>query len=70
MPVALRCDFHALPFPANSLDLVVLPHALELASDPHETLREVERVLVPEGRVVILGFNPASLWGLWQRAGR
>lgn len=70
VPVALRCDFHALPFPANSLDLVVLPHALELASDPHETLREVERVLVPEGRVVILGFNPASLWGLWQRAGR
>ncbi|MFZ5521313.1 MAG: class I SAM-dependent methyltransferase [Pseudomonadota bacterium] len=70
VPIALRCDFHALPFPANSLDLVVLPHALELASDPHETLREVERVLVPDGRVVIIGFNPASLWGAWQRAGR
>jgi hypothetical protein len=49
---------------------VVLPHALELARDPHQTLREVERVLVPEGRVVIVGFNPASLWGLRQRAGR
>ena len=48
---------------AASLDLVVLPHALELARDPHLTLREVERVLVPEGRVVIVGFNPASLWG-------
>ena len=47
----------------------VLPHALELARDPHQTLREVERVLVPEGRVVIAGFNPASLWGLRQRAG-
>ena len=55
---------------ARSLDLVVLPHALELARDPHLTLREVERVLVPEGRVVIAGFNPASLWGLRQRAGR
>ena len=60
-------DFSALPFPAGSLDLVVLPHSLELARDPHITLREVERVLVPEGRVVICGLNPASLWGLRQR---
>lgn len=68
-PVSLHCDFEALPFPAASIDLVVLPHALELSRDPHQTLREVERVLVPEGRVVITGFNPASLWGLRQRAG-
>jgi SAM-dependent methyltransferase len=68
--VALHCDFDALPFPSNSLDLLVLPHALELARDPHLTLREVERVLVPEGRVIIVGFNPASLWGLRQRMGR
>jgi SAM-dependent methyltransferase len=60
----------ALPFPERSLDLVVLPHTLELASDPHRTLAEVERVLMPEGRVVILGFNAASLWGLRQRLGR
>jgi SAM-dependent methyltransferase len=60
-------DFAALPFRASSLDLVVLPHSLELAHDPHTTLREVERVLVPEGRVVICGLNPASLWGLRQR---
>lgn len=66
---ALHCDFDALPFPSNSLDLVVLPHTLELARDPHDTLREVERVLVPEGRVVIVGFNPASLWGLRQHMG-
>jgi SAM-dependent methyltransferase len=65
--VDLRCDFAALPFPANSLDLVVLPHTLELDADPHATLREVERVLVPEGRVVISCVNPASLWGLRQR---
>jgi SAM-dependent methyltransferase len=68
--LALRCDFESLPFPNNSLDLVVMPHALELARDPHHTLREVARVLVPEGRVVIAGFNPASLWGMWQRMGR
>jgi SAM-dependent methyltransferase len=69
-PPALRCDFDALPFDAASLDLVVLPHTLELARDPHLTLREVERVLVPEGRALIVGFNPASLWGARQRLGR
>jgi SAM-dependent methyltransferase len=69
-PLGLRCDFESLPFASNSLDLVVLPHALELARDPHDTLREVERVLVPEGKAVIIGFNPMSLWGTRQRMGR
>ncbi|MBU2285283.1 MAG: class I SAM-dependent methyltransferase, partial [Gammaproteobacteria bacterium] len=67
---ALIADYTALPFPANSLDLVVLPHTLELSHDPHATLREVERVLVPEGRVVVCGFNPTSLWGASQRRGK
>jgi SAM-dependent methyltransferase len=74
--VALITDAAALPFPPASLDLVVLPHTLELSADPHHVLREVERVLVPEGRVVISGFNPASLWGFrqgrsrfWERVG-
>lgn len=69
LPVALHCEYDALPFPQASIDLILLPHTLELARDPHATLAEVERVLVPEGRVVILGFNPASLWGIRQRAG-
>jgi SAM-dependent methyltransferase len=64
---ALACDYAALPFPEASLDLVVMPHTLELSTDPHATLREVARVLVPEGRVVITCLNPASLWGLRQR---
>lgn len=68
--IALHCDYDALPFDSASLDLVVLPHTLEVARDPHLTLREVERVLMPEKRVVIVGFNPMSLWGLRQRAGR
>ena len=66
----LLTDAAALPFPENCLDLVVLPHTLELGRDPHSTLREVERVLVPEGRVVISGFNPLSLWGLRRRRDR
>jgi SAM-dependent methyltransferase len=68
--VALHCNFDALPFESHSLDLVVLPHALETTRDPHRALSEVERVLVPEGRVIVVGFNPASLWGLRQRLGR
>ncbi len=68
--VALHCDFDALPFDSASLDLVVLPHTLEVARDPHLALREVDRVLMPEGHVVIVGFNPVSLWGLRQKLGR
>ncbi len=68
--VALVTDAAALPFPPASLDLVVLPHTLELSADPHHVLREVERVLVPEGRVVVSGFNPNSLWGLRQSRAR
>lgn len=56
-----------LPFDSQSMDLLVLPHILETAANPHQVLREVERVLVPEGRVVISGFNPWSLWGLRHR---
>lgn len=70
LPSSLPClvtDPAALPFPDNSLDLLLLPHTLELSADPHTALREAERVLRPEGRVVISGFNPISLWGLRQR---
>ncbi len=60
----LRTDLHHLPLASNSLDLVVLPHVLEFDHNPHQILREVERVLVPEGSVIVTGFNPISLWGL------
>jgi SAM-dependent methyltransferase len=69
-PVALVTDFSALPFSAASLDLVVLPHTLEIHPNPHATLREVARVLVPEGKVVISGLNSVSLWGLQRRRER
>ena len=62
----LAADSDALPLAAASVDVVVLPHTLELAAAPHGVLREVERVLVGEGHVVILCFNPLSIWGLWR----
>lgn len=59
-------NFEELPFASQSLDLVALPHVLEHAEDPYAVLREVERVLRPEGRVLVAGFNPISLWGARQ----
>lgn len=59
----LRAEPVALPFPANAIDLVLMPHTLEHTADPHAVLREAERVLVPEGRLVITAFNPVGLWG-------
>lgn len=64
------CDLLELPFEAQSVDLLVLPHTLEFTRDPHSLLREAERVLMPEGELVILGFNSLSLWGVRQSLSR
>jgi SAM-dependent methyltransferase len=52
------------------VDLIVMPHTLEFTSDPHRLLREAERVLMPEGQLVIVGFNSLSLWGARQSVGK
>lgn len=62
--VRVVADFHHLPVATQSIDLLVAPHVLEFAADPHQILREVERVLMPEGHLVLSGFNPLSLWGV------
>jgi SAM-dependent methyltransferase len=54
-----------LPVATDCLDLVLMPHTLEFTDTPHQILREVDRILIPEGHVVILGFNPWSPWMLW-----
>ncbi len=63
----VRCDFRELPFLSNSIDLVVLPHVFEFNENPHQILREVERILIPDGQIIMSGFNPFSLWGLKRR---
>jgi SAM-dependent methyltransferase len=70
IPVAVINRYEELPFATHSIDLVVMPHILEFASDPHQVLREAERVLVPEGHLVITGFNPYSMWGVRQYMSR
>jgi SAM-dependent methyltransferase len=59
----LLTEAQCLPLASQSIDLLVLPHVLEFSAQPHQILREAERVLMPEGSIVISGFNPLSLWG-------
>lgn len=53
-----------LPIQPDSVDAVLLRHSLDVALDPRQVLREAERILVPEGHLIIMGFNPRSLWGI------
>ena len=62
--VQLYADGCILPFPENSIDLLVAPHGFDLSPHPHQMARELFRVLRPEGRLIITGFNPFSLWGI------
>ena len=62
--VNIRLNAHQLPIASDSIDVVLMPHTLDVDMTPHLVLREVDRILVPEGRVVIQGFNPWSSWGV------
>ena len=59
-------DAEELPLASDSVDAVLLYHALDFASDSHRLLREAHRVLRPGGKMLIVGFNPWSSWGLWR----
>ncbi len=61
------CRPEALPFEADSIDLLIAAHFLEVSDDPHRLLREAERVLVPEGHLLIIGIDPWTLWGGWKK---
>lgn len=67
--IGIQADAARLPFASDSVDVMLLPHVLEFAASPHAVLREAERVLLGEGRLLIFGFNPWSLFGLRRRLG-
>ena len=69
-PVAVLAYPEQLPFATQSLDLLLLPHTLDFCASPQQVLREAERVLMPEGRLILTGFNPYSLWGMKRRMKR
>jgi|CXWL01.1.fsa_nt_gi SAM-dependent methyltransferase len=51
-----------LPFIDAVFDRVLIVHGLEEANAPHPMLREVWRVMAPEGRLVVIAANRWSLW--------
>ncbi len=59
-----------LPFENDSIDVLILHHMLDFFEEPQQLLREVERVALPMGYLVILGFNPVSAWGAWRAIAR
>jgi SAM-dependent methyltransferase len=60
----IESEYYNLPIVPGSIDLVIVPHTLELLDNPRQLLLEACRVVKPEGLIMILGFNPISLWGL------
>lgn len=60
----VAADLTRLPFANDSVDAILLPHTLDLASSPHDVVREAHRVLRSDGQLMILGFKPVGLWGL------
>lgn len=60
--VCAKVDYHDLPFRDNTIDCALLHHVLEYSNHPHQALREAARAIVPNGYLVLLGFNPVSNW--------
>jgi SAM-dependent methyltransferase len=62
--VDLSANVLELPIASHTISLLVMPHTLEFCCNPHQVLREADRVLARDGYLLILGFNPLSSWGL------
>lgn len=67
-PVIAQAEW--LPFEANSIDLLMLPHVLEFSEHPHDVLREASECVAANGVLMIVGFNPQSMLNLTKRMGK
>ena len=67
---SVEATAEAMPFATDSVDALILCHTLDATPVPHQVLRECQRVLVPNGHLIIVSFNAMSLWGgvnwLWR----
>lgn len=61
--IAVMADLDELPIRSNSVDVCLMAHTLDFSRDPHQVLREAERVLTQDGWIIISGFNPYSVVG-------
>jgi SAM-dependent methyltransferase len=62
----IQAKAYSLPLQSSSVDMIIVPHLLEFDAFRFQTMREVERVLKPEGILIVLNFNPWSLWVRYQ----
>lgn len=62
----IQAKAYALPLKSDSVDMIIVPHLLEFDAYRFQTMREIERVLKPEGIVLIVNFNPWSVWVRYQ----
>ncbi len=65
--VGLVCEGEALPLASDSVDVIIAHHSLDMAPNPHQVLRELQRVLTPQGQLFLVGWNPHSPVGLFNR---
>jgi SAM-dependent methyltransferase len=61
--IGLVTQSDELPLESDSIDILIAHHSLEFAENPHQVLREMQRVLAPQGQLIIIGFNPYSAFG-------
>ncbi len=65
--IGLLCQGDELPLESDSIDVIIAHHALEFSPNPHQVLRELQRVLTPQGQLLLTGWNPYSAQGLLKR---
>jgi SAM-dependent methyltransferase len=63
-------DFQHLPIEAESIDVAILHHVLDYSPNPHQLLRETARSIIPNGNIIIIGFNPFTGLSLKKQFGR
>lgn len=63
-PATILAEHEELPIVSNEVDVIILHHALDFATNPHQVLREAARVLRPGGYLLSFSFNPVSYWGM------
>ena len=61
--IGLVANGDELPLESDSIDVLIAHHSLEFEENPHQALREMHRVLAPQGHLIVVGFNPYSVLG-------
>lgn len=56
-------DVLSLPIASGTMKAVAFFHTLDFCDNPHQALREADRVLTEDGQLIIIGFNPYSAFG-------